>query len=54
VNSQQQHKKKDFPNKYMAKQTKQTNLHQHRENSASWASFQKGTLPLELLYTGPL
>jgi len=45
---------KDFSDKYMAKQTKKTNFHQHTENSASWASFQKGTLSLELFYTGPL
>jgi len=51
VNSQQQQKQKDFSDKYVAKQAKKTNFHQHTENSAS---FQKGTLSLELLYTGPL
>lgn len=55
VNSQQQQQQqKDFTDKYMAKQTKKTNFHQNTENSASWAPFQKGTLSLELLYTGPL
>lgn len=50
VNSQHQQQQKDFSDKYVAKQTMKMNFHQHTENSASWASFQKGTLSSELLY----